>query len=47
VRYNAIKQILEKGLDELPHETNAFDSLSDSYTGKGRFNRDPNKLIPH
>jgi hypothetical protein len=30
-----------------PHETNAFDSLSDSYTGKGRFNRDPNKLIPH
>jgi hypothetical protein len=25
----------------------AFDSLSDSYTGKGRFNRDPNKLIPH
>ena len=47
VRYSAIKQILEKGLDELPHETNAFDSLSDSYTGKGRFNRDPNKLIPH
>lgn len=47
VRYSAIKQILEKGLDELPHETNAFDSLSDSYTGKGRFHRDPNKLIPH
>ena len=47
VRYSAVKQILEKGLDEMPHESNAFDSLSDSYTGKGRFHRDPNKLIPH
>ncbi len=47
VRYSAVKQILEKGLDEMPHESHAFDSLSDSYTGKGRFHRDPNKLIPH
>lgn len=47
VRYSAIKQILEKGLDELPCETSSFDTLSDSYTGKGRFHRDPNKLITH
>ena len=47
VRYSAVKQILEKGLDSLPHQGDAFDSLSDSYTGGGRFHRDPNKLIPH
>ena len=47
VRYSAVRQILEKGLDQQPNESNAFDTLSDAYTGGGRFHRDPNKLLPH
>lgn len=47
VRYSAVKQILEKGLDQQPDESCAFDTLSDAYTGGGRFHRDPNKLLPH
>lgn len=47
VRYSAIKQILEKGLDQQPCDNTAFDKLSDSYTGGGRFHRDPNKLLTH
>jgi hypothetical protein len=47
VRYSAVKQILEKGLDQHPDESSTFDTLSDAYTGGGRFHRDPNKLLPH
>ncbi|PRO72671.1 IS21 family transposase, partial [Alteromonas alba] len=47
VRYSAVKQILEKGLDQHPDESSTFDTLSDVYTGGGRFHRDPNKLLPH
>ena len=47
VRYSAVKQILEKGLDQQRDESSTFDTLSDAYTGGGRFHRDPNKLLPH
>ena len=47
VRYSAVKKILEKGLDQQPDESSTFDTLSDAYTGGGRFHRDPNKLLPH
>lgn len=47
IRYRAIKQILEKALDQQPSEQASFDTLADSYTGGGRFNRDPGKLLTH
>lgn len=47
VRYATIKQILEKGLDQQDCTEKTFDKLADSYTGKGRFSRDPNQLINH
>lgn len=47
VRYNAVKQILEKGLDQQAATQTSLDLLADSYTGNGRFNRDLKKLIPH
>ena len=47
VRYRAVKQILEEELEQQADESNALGSLSDAYTGGGRFHRDPNKLLPH
>ena len=47
VRYSAVKQILEKGLDQQPDESSTFDTLSDAYTGGGRFHQEINKLLPH
>ncbi len=47
IRYRAIKQILEKGLDQLALTEDSFDTLADSYTGKGRYCRDPGSLLKH
>jgi transposase len=47
IRYHAIKQILEKGLDQQDFTEASFDTLADSYTGAGRFSRDPGSLLKH
>lgn len=47
IRYRAIKQILEKGLDQQALTEDSFDSLADSYTGSGRYSRDPGRLLKH
>ena len=47
IRYRAIKQILEKGLDQQDFSEASFDTLADSYTGAGRFSRDPSSLLKH
>ena len=46
-RYRAVKTILEKGLDQLPHNEQLFDRLAESYTGAGRFCRDTRSLLSH
>lgn len=46
-RYRAVKTILQKGLDQLPHEQTAFDFLTETYTGHGRFYRNPGSLLTH
>lgn len=45
VRYRTVKQILEKGLDQLCDIEHSFDRLAESYTGGGRFCRDPRSLL--
>lgn len=47
IRYHAIKQILEKGLDQQALTEDSFDTLADSYTGSGRYSRDPGSLLKH
>ena len=47
VHYNAVKQILEKGLDQQANVEKSFDQLAETYTGKGRFNRDLKDLFTH
>ena len=47
VRYSAVKQILEKGLDQQTYSESSFDTLADSYTGSGRFSRDTGSLLKH
>ena len=47
IRYHAIKHILEKGLDQQDFTEASFDTLADSYTGAGRFSRDPGSLLKH
>jgi len=47
VKYGAVKQILEKGLDQQPGNENSFDKLANAYTGQGRFSRNPNQLLTH
>jgi len=47
IRYHAVKQILEKGLDQQDFSEASFDTLADSYTGAGRFSRDPGSLLKH
>ena len=46
-RYQAVKTILNKGLDAEPSAESAFDALADCYTGKGRYSRDTGKLLKH
>ena len=46
-RYGTVKTILEKGLEQHPSAQLAFDSLADSYTGQGRFCRNPQTLLKH
>lgn len=47
VRYRAVKQILEKGLDQQDWTETSFDTLAESYTGGGKFSRDPGSLLKH
>jgi hypothetical protein len=44
--YKTIKSILKKGLEyeQLP-EQEAFDELTETYTGKGKFSRDTSTLL--
>jgi hypothetical protein len=46
-RYRSVKTILEKGLDQVPEAEPAFDTLAESYTGAGRFCREPGRLLNH
>lgn len=46
-RYRTVKTILEKGLDQHPSTRQAVDNLAESYTGQGRFCRNPNTLLKH
>jgi hypothetical protein len=46
-RYRAVKTILERGLDQHTDPQVAFDSLSDAYTGAGRFSRNTRDLLTH
>jgi len=46
-RYATVKTILEKGLDQHGNVQLAFDNLAESYTGDGRFCRNPNDLLKH
>ena len=46
-RYRTVKTILEKGLDQHPSAQLAFDTLTDSYTGQGRFCRNIQTLLKH
>lgn len=44
--YKTIKAILQKGLEYAPlPEQEAFDALTDTYTGSGRFSRDTSTLL--
>jgi transposase len=44
-RYQTVKTILAKGLDQQPSPEAAFDQLGETYTGKGRFCRNINNLL--
>ena len=46
-RYRTVKTILSKGLDQHPVQEDLFDSLTEAYTGQGRFSRDTRKLLTH
>ena len=35
------------GLDQNPAQEDLFDSLTEAYTGQGRFSRDTRKLLTH
>lgn len=46
VYYKTIKSILQQGLEYAPlPEKEAFDALTEAYTGKGRFCRDTSTLL--
>ena len=47
VRYRAVKQILEKGLDQQDWAETGFDTLAECYTGAGKFSRDSSRLLKH
>ncbi len=44
-RYQTVKTILNKGLDQQPLAENRLDSLAATYTGQGRFCRDTRQLL--
>jgi len=44
-RYQSVKTILSKGLDQHPDPQRVFDVLCDTYTGQGRFTRDTRTLL--
>ena len=46
-RYRTVKTILHRGLDQVAVAEEAFDRLSDTYTGSGRFSRDTKDLLSH
>ena len=46
-RYGTVKTILAKGLEQHASAEQAFDSLADSYTGRGRFCRNTQTLLKH
>jgi hypothetical protein len=46
VSYKTIKSILQKGLEYAPlPQQDAFDELTEAYTGHGRFSRDTSTLL--
>ena len=45
VQYRSVRIILENSLDQVIDTEQAFDSLSDAYTGGGKFGRDTKKLF--
>ncbi len=46
-RYQTVKTILNKGLEQQPIHEDLLDSLTATYTGKGRLSRDTRKLLIH
>ena len=46
-KYRTVKTILENGIDLNPSDEPAFDRLTETYTGRGRFCRDTTKLLTH
>ena len=46
-KYRTVKTILENAIDLEPSDEPAFDRLTDTYTGRGRFSRDTTKLLTH
>jgi hypothetical protein len=45
-RYKTVKSILQKGLEYAPlPEQEAFDDLTETYTGNGRFCRDTSTIL--
>jgi hypothetical protein len=45
IQYRSIRVILEKGLDQSADPEACFDSLSEAYTGAGRFGRNTRDLF--
>ena len=45
ISYRSVKAILEKGLDQVADPIEAFDQLSETYTGQARFGRDTRDLF--
>jgi len=45
--YRTVKTILNRGLDQVAVAEDAFDRLSDAYTGSGRFHRDTKDFLTH
>jgi len=44
-QYRSVRMILEKGLDQSNDAQACFDSLSEAYTGAGRFGRNTRDLF--
>jgi len=45
IQYRSVRIILEKGLDQSSDPEACFDSLSEAYTGAGRFGRNTRDLF--
>ena len=46
-KYRTVKTILENGIDLDACDEPAFDRLTETYTGRGRFSCDTTKLLTH